>query len=327
MKIEIPHPFPFDPTCGHTPETLREMHMPDPEPADFEAFWRHLREQAQAVALDLEVTELSSPHKDFRFLRVAYRVFPDYRVGAWVLLPKDVSGIRYGWVVGHGYGGRDEAEWGHAHPSRAVIFPLAPGFQISSDPRLPLNDAAKHVIHGIESPDTYILGSCAAAYWRAVDVLEALVPAVPLQWHYHGWSFGGGMGVLMLPWEPRFKSAEIGQPTFGNHPFRLRCECNGSGEAVRRLWLARPEIAGTLRYFDAVFAARRLFIPAVYACSQWDPAVPPPGQFSVFNAHAGPKRLSAFTTGHFEETVSDQAAETREHEKNLRELLGDPAIA
>lgn len=182
------------------------------------------------------------------------------------------------------------------------------------------------MVYGIATPETYILGSCAAAYWRAVDVIEEMLPDRALHFHYHGWSFGGGIGVLMLPWEPRFKSAEIGQPTFGNHPVRLQCECVGSGESVRQLWLQHPEIVATLHYYDAVFAARRLVIPAVYACSEFDPAVPPPGQFSVFNAHAGPKRLSAFTTGHFEETVSDQAGEMRAHQQNVRELLGEPAI-
>ena len=129
----------------------------------------------------------------------------------------------------------------------------------------------------------------------------------------------------MLPWEPRYETAEIGQPTFGNHPFRLRHVCAGSGEAVRRLWLERPEISETLRYFDAVFAARLLTIPAVYACSQFDPSVPPPGQFSVFNAHAGSKRLSPFSSGHFEDPGPDIEQENRLHETNLRELLGPAA--
>jgi cephalosporin-C deacetylase len=322
MKTQIPHPFDFDPTYGHTPEMLRATHMTEPAPQDFDVFWKNLREVSAKTPMELDVKELDSPEKDYRLLRIDYRVFPDYRAGAWVIVPKDISAVNKAWVVGHGYGGRDGPEWWHARCDRIVIFPVAPGFQISADPRLPLNDSWKHVVHGIESPETYILGSCAAACWRAVDAVEALLPGVPLRFHYLGWSFGGGIGVLMLPWEPRFQSAEIGQPTFGNHTLRLQYTCNGSGEAVRRLWLERPEIAETLRYYDAVFAARKLTIPTVYACSQFDPAVPPPGQFSVFNAHAGPKRLSAFTTGHFEETISDKESEMRIHENHLRELLG-----
>ncbi|GAB4167195.1 MAG: acetylxylan esterase [Terrimicrobiaceae bacterium] len=326
MSIRIPHPFPFDPTYGHSPEDLLAVRMDDPAPEDFDPFWRNLREQASTVSLEMAVRELPSPKPEFRLLRVDYTSFPDYRIGAWAILPHDTQAIKFGHVVGHGYGGREAPEWNHAHASRAVIFPVAPGFHISADPRLPLNNAARHVIHGIESPHTYLLGPCAAAFWTAPDILSALLPEISLRYHYVGWSFGGGIGTLMLPWEPRYESAEIGQPTFGNHPFRLRHECAGSGESVRRLWLRRPEIASTLRYFDAVFAARSLNIPAVYACSQFDPSVPPPGQFSVFHAHNGPKRLSRFTSGHFDESVSDLGAETKAHEQNLRELIGEAAV-
>jgi len=325
MRIEIPHPFPFDPTYGHTPGSLLHVHMEDPSPSDFGDFWRGLRERARTVPLNLAVSEIDSPDTGYRLLRVDYSSFPDYRIGAWAIVPRDLSAVRSGRVVGHGYSGREAADWTHAHPSRAVLFPVAPGFHISADPRLPLNDSWQHVIHGIRSPETYILGPCAAAFWAGPDVLSALVPGVPLRFHYVGWSFGGGIGTLMLPWEPRYETAELGQPTFGNHPFRLRHECVGSAEAVRRLCLERPGIAQTLQYFDAVFAARNLTIPAVYACSQFDPSVPPPGQFSVYNAHAGPKRLSPFTSGHFEETISDINAENRVHAMNLCELLG-PAM-
>ena len=319
------HSFPFDPTYGFTPEALRQYNMQDPTPRNYGKFWSGLREKARSIPLEIVVRELNSPKENYRLLRVDFSSFPDFRIGAWAIIPRDPAAVRWGRVVGHGYGGREGPDWAHAHPSRALLFPVAPGFHISSDPRLPCNDCGRHVIHGIESPETYLLGPCAAALWAAPDVLTALLPGVPLRFHYVGWSFGGGIGTLMLPWEPRYETAEIGQPTFGNHPFRLNHECVGSGEAVRRLWMKRPEIAQTLRYFDAVFAARYLTIPAVYACSQFDPSVPPPGQFSVFNAHAGPKRLSPFTSGHFEENLSDLDAENRVHATNLRELLGPAA--
>lgn len=321
----FPHTLPFDPTFGFSPSALGQIRMDDPAPEDFSSFWKKLKAASDAVPLDLSVDELPSPRPDYRLLLATYSSFPDFRTGAWAIVPRDSSGVRYGRVVGHGYGGREEPEWAHAHPSRAVLFPVAPGFHISADSRLPLNDCWQHVVHGIESRDTYILGPCAAAFWKGPDVLSALLPGVPMRFHYVGWSFGGGLGTLMLPWEPRYETAEIGQPTFGNHPFRLRHECAGSGEAVRRLWLERPEITETLRYFDGVFAARLLTIPAVYACSQFDPSVPPPGQFSVFNAHAGPKRLSPFSSGHFEDPGPNIERENRLHETNLRELLGPAA--
>ncbi|MFZ4775289.1 MAG: acetylxylan esterase [Terrimicrobiaceae bacterium] len=321
----IPHPFSFDPTYGYSPDQLLSITHADSEPSGFVDFWRELKEKSDHTPLEISTEEVPSPDPAFRLMKVYYTVYPDYRVGAWMICPTDSAGIRFGIVCGHGYGGRDEPEWDQAALDRIVIFPVAPGFQISANSQLPINDSSRHVIHGIDDKETYVLGPCACAFWRAIDVLEAVSPRPLEKFHYCGWSFGGGIGALMLPWEPRFTSAELGQPTFGNHPVRLRSECVGSGEAVRQLHASRPQIARTLAFFDAAIAARYLKIPVVFACATFDPAVPPPGQFSVANAHPGPKRLSIFLTGHFDDAHAGAPYEERLHRENLRELIGPAA--
>ena len=323
----IPHSFPFDPTYGYSQEELLNISSSETEPSGFAEFWRTLREQAGQFPLELKTEEVPSPYSAYRLMKAFYTVFPGYRVGAWIICPVDMSQARFGIVVGHGYGGREGPDWDKAAPDRIVIFPIAPGFHISASPQLPLNDSAQHVVHGIASKETYVLGSCACAFWRAVDVLEAMVPSPLEHFHYAGWSFGGGIGALMLPWEPRFASAELGQPTFGNHPLRLQMECVGSGEAVRRLHASRPEIKQTLAFFDAATAIRHLRIPVVFACAIFDPAVPPPGQFSVANGHPGPKRITVFRTGHFEYAYEELRVEEARHRCNLLELIGSPARA
>jgi cephalosporin-C deacetylase len=316
------HAFDFDPSFGMPPSALREVRLAETEPEGFGGFWQELYCKSAAVPLELETEELPSDAPGCRLLKVSYRVVPDYRVGAWIYLPEEMP-PRIGVVCGHGYGGRAEGpEPGLAGPDRAVIFPVAPGFHISADDRLPLNDCYGHVVHGIESPETYILGSCAATLWRAVDVLAELCDGLPEQVHYRGWSFGGGMGALMLPWEPRYQTAELGQVTFAHHPFRLRHDCVGSAYAVRQRWLKEPAIESTLRYFEAVFSLRRLTIPTVFACACFDPSVPPPGQWAAANAHPGPKRISEYPTGHFDAPHPQDGPAARVHEQNIRDLLG-----
>lgn len=322
---KIPHSFSFDPAYGYSREQLLAISHAGSEPAGFSDFWRRLRAKSGQVPLAITTEELPSPDPAFRLMKVFYTVHPGYRIGSWAICPSDPSEVRFGVVCGHGYGGREEPEWDKAAPDRIVIFPVAPGFQISANPRLPLNDAAGHVVHGIDEKETYVLGSCACAFWRAIDVLETISPHPLERFHYCGWSFGGGIGALMLPWEPRFTSAELGQPTFGNHPVRLQSECVGSGEAVRQLHLTRPQIEKTLAFFDAANAARHLRIPVVFACATFDPAVPPPGQFSVANAHHGPKITSVFLTGHFDYAHEGTRDEERLHQENLLELIGPVA--
>lgn len=76
--------------------------------------------------------------------------------------------------------------------------------------------------------------------------------------------------------------------------------CVGSGEAVRRHQRRTGQVLDTLRYFDAAVAARHLRIPMHVAAARFDPAVPPPGQFAVYNALAGPKELFVLRAGHFD---------------------------
>jgi cephalosporin-C deacetylase len=321
----INHPFSFDPTYGHSLEELLALKYSESEPTGFVDFWLELKRKSDHTPLAISTQEVPSPEPGFRLLKVFYSIYPDYRVGAWMICPTDLSKVRFGIVWGHGYGGREGPEWSKAAPDRIVIFPVAPGFHISAHSCIPLNDSSQHVLHGIDDKNAYVLGPCACALWRAVDVLQKFAPQPLEQFHYGGWSFGGGIGALMLPWEPRYTSAELGQPTFGNHSFRLQSECVGSGESVRRLFSSRPEIAQTLAFFDSANAARHLRIPVVFACATFDPVVPPPGQFSVASSHPGPKRVSVFLTGHFSYTHEGSQTEERLLLKNLREIIGRAA--
>jgi cephalosporin-C deacetylase len=324
MTESIPHSFSFDPRYGHDEAALRAIEPPDTSPADFREFWEGLYAEAQEVPLDLKVKQIPSPWPGLVLEMCHYTVWPDYRVGAWLLRPDQEANPELAVVVGHGYGGREEPEPGRAGPDRVTLFPVAPGFHISPDQRLPHNECMKHVIHGIESPRSYILGVCAAAFWRAADVLEERFGTSFPRLHYIGWSFGGGMGALMLPWETRYTSAELGQVTFANQPFRVRHDCVGSGDAVRKLWLQKPEIEEMLRYYDSANTLRHLRIPTAFACSLFDPAVPPPGQWSAANVHPGPKVISPFPVGHFEAGHPDQDQADRDHQRRVTEFFGFP---
>lgn len=89
-------------------------------------------------------------------------------------------------------------------------------------------------------------------------------------------------------------------PTFGNHPLRVTLPCVGSGEAVRTYHEEHPEVMDVLAYFDAATAAGRIGVPMMVAPALFDPAVPPPGQFAVYNALPDRRELRVLRAGHFE---------------------------
>ncbi|MEV6106494.1 acetylxylan esterase [Streptomyces sp. NPDC051940] len=302
------HDLPFDPTHGYTREEL--LRVPAPAaPGDFEAFWRGRHAEALAVDPRPEVGPLVEERDGVRVHEVTYTSVDGLRLGGWLALPAD-GPAEHGFVIGHGYGGRGEPgpDMPLPLPRSAAILPCVRGMaERGTVPGIP-SEAAEHVLHGIGSRESYVIGGCVADLWCAASALLRLVPelAGAPRLGYLGESFGGGLGALALPWDDRFAAGQLTVPTFGNHPLRLTLPCTGSGESVRAYHRTHPEVAEVLRYFDAATAATRLRKPVLTAPALFDPSVPPPGQFAVHNAlpQGEPHVLAA---GHFEYDGLDAA--------------------
>ena len=291
------HDFPFDPTYGCDEQALRAVGAPPP-PADFAAFWQETYGLAKAVAMK-PTRRLLRESSRFKLYEVEFDAWngpAPIRIGGWMTLPAE-GAISCGLVVGHGYGGRAGPDLSPLISSAAVIYPCARGFNRSGDHEIP-GVADQHVLHGIESRETYVHRGCVVDLWAAAWTLMALEPATANYLCYAGESFGGGIGALALPWEPSFKRAFLDYPSFGHHPLRLTMPCVGSGEAIRRS--GGEKHLPVLRYFDAATAASHTKIPVMVAPALFDPAVPPPGQFAVYNNLAGEKALVVRQAAHFD---------------------------
>jgi cephalosporin-C deacetylase len=310
------HDFSFDPTYGFDKDGLLAIDAPTPSD-DFADFWRATAEENADLALDLDVRSLPSEKIDRELFEVRFNVLGGLRVGAWLCLPRD--GALRGIVVGHGYGGRTAPECAIPIDDAAAIFPCAPGFNLSAALDLP-DRAAEHVVHGIATRETYILRACVAALWSSASVLQHMIPGIE-SIYLKGGSFGGGLGALALPWDERFVRAHLSVPTFGHHPLRLQCPCTGSGESVRRYCQSHPEVIDVLRYYDAAVAAQFAAQPVLVSPALFDPAVPPPGQFAVYNAWRAEKHLHVLSAGHF--TYAEQAAEQDALWRALQQFFSD----
>ena len=292
------HDYPFDPACGYDLAALLRIEAPQ-EAADFAPFWREIRSRADGVAVTPARREVASPRPPTRVFEVEFSSLDGIRVGGWLTVPGDEP-VERGVIVGHGYGGRDGPDFDLPFRRAAMLFPCARGISRSACPGLSSNPM-RHVLHGIRRRETYVLGGCAAdTVWCAASALVELFPSAAQRLDYVGISFGGGVGALALPWDGRFQGAYLNVPTFGHHPLRLSCPCIGSGEALRAYQRRKGEIPETLRYFDAAVAASHLRVPTLVAAALFDPAVPPPGQFAIYNALAGPRELFVLQAGHFD---------------------------
>lgn len=297
MSQPVAHDFPFDPTYGYDLDALLAIPAP-PEPEGFDPPWRRLYDRARRVDVAAEVSPLEAHHDGVRVFGLSYRSVDDVRLGGWLVLPD--GPVERGLVIGHGYGGREAPDLPLPVPGAAAVFPCARGLPVRGRVSGIPEETARHVLHGIGSRDRYVLGGCVADLWCAATALLELVPSIGRRLGYVGVSFGGGIGALALPWDDRFIAAHLTVPTFGHHPLRLTMPGTGSGESVRQYHAGHPEVIDVLRHFDAATAATRITIPVQVAPALFDPVVPPPGQFAVYNALPGPRDLVILATGHVE---------------------------
>jgi cephalosporin-C deacetylase len=313
------HDFPFDPTYGHDLNSLLKVPAPA-MPDDFLPFWNDLYQRTRKCPTNVSmrpIPALSAEQRDsgINIFEIEFDSLDGFRAGGWLTVPADkIVGRRI--VVGHGYGGRTGPDQWHSTPPAAMIFPCARGFDRSARPDIP-NQSMEHVLHGIGSRDTYIHGRCAADLWAAASVLIEMFPDREIETHYIGGSFGGGIGAMAMAFDERFDRAFLDMPSFGNHPLRVTMQCVGSGEAVRQMYRSHPQILQVLKYFDAATAAGHIAIPTMVAPALFDPAVPPPGQFAIYNAIKVEKRLCVRKAAHFEYpgVAEDNAAIDRQREE------------
>jgi cephalosporin-C deacetylase len=291
------HSYPFDPSYGYSLEDLLRI-IPPPVPADFAAFWQ----RRYQVALTVGPRPVLQPAADigdaFVVHDISYRSTGGFIICGWLLLPR-TGPITRGMVVGHGYGGRNGPDLDVPVTEAAVLFPCFRG--LSRSAHAPISsDPAWHVLHDIQDRDRYILGGCVDDLWLGVSALLALYPGLEGHIGYMGSSFGGGIGALALPWEPRIARAHLSLPTFGHYPLRLPLESCGSLASVREFYKFHNNVMDTLQYYDAATAAAFIHVTIHVAAALFDPAVPPPGQFAIYNAVPGEKEIYVLEAGHFD---------------------------
>lgn len=281
MSIPTAHDYPFDPTYGLQLDALCALRPPKGPPG-LETFWRKRYDHALSVDPRPRLDPSGTCHPDWVVHDLSYTSTDDFPIGGWLLVPRSGT-VRRGLVVGHGYGGRDQPDFDIPVSETVVLFPCFRGLSRSSRPPIS-SDPAWHILHDIDKQDRYILGGCVEDLWLAVSVLEILYPGIAGRIGYSGTSFGGGIGALAIPFDPRIDRGHLAVPTFGNMPLWLTLPTTGSGNAVQRYSRAHPDTVETLALFDAATVASRIEKPMLVAVARFDPVVAPPCQFSIANA-------------------------------------------
>lgn len=309
----LPHHYPFDPSYGYDLDGLLGIEPP-PAPDGFAETWRQRYQEALAVDPAPQLSRARARRPDFSVLDLAYTSTDGFPIRGWLLLPETVA-PRCALIFGHGYGGIERPDFAVPFADAIYMIPCFRGLCRSVHPPIS-SDPWWHVLHDIDKPDQYILRGCVEDVWTAVSALLGLYPWLTGRIGYLGISFGGGIGALALPWEPRIARGHLNVPTFGHHPLRLTLPTTGCGASVQGFAHQHPKVAETLRGYDAAIAARHIARPMHLALARFDPVVPPPGQFAIYNALGGEKQLFVLRAGHFD--YPEQADEEQRLAEELR---------
>lgn len=295
--VTFPSDYDFSPHYGYTLQALLNVKPPEPSET-FVAYWRHRYQRAMQCEPCPIVKPLDQKKGQYRVLDWEYQSTDKVTIHGWLLVPL-YGEVKQALIIGHGYGGRHQPDWHWALPNTALFFPCFRGISHSRLATVS-HQPARHVLHNIEHLDDYIIGGCVDDLWLAVSAVQSLYPKIACNIGYVGMSFGGGIGALALAWDERIKKAHLNMPTFGHQRLRLALPSRGSSESVRRYARRHPNVKHVLTYFDAATAASFIKQPIVVAAACFDPIVPPPGQFAVYNAIKDNKQLFVLEAGHFQ---------------------------
>jgi len=287
----------FDPAYGYSLEQLLTVQAPK-EPEDFDGFWRTRYQRALGIDPQPCTWLIDVDKYGWQVFEIAYMSTDNFPIRGWLMLPKS-NIIRRGFIVGHGYGGREAPDFHLPFKDAAILFPCFRGLALSTQPGIS-SEPYWHVLHHIDRADKYILGGCVEDVWLAASALLKLFPQLSGHLGYLGISFAGGIGALALAWEQRIARGHINVPTFGHHPIRLRLATHGSANSVQQYYRShKKQTLKVLRYYDAALAAKRITMPMHCACAKLDPCVAPPGQFAIYNTLPGEKHLYTLDAGHY----------------------------
>ncbi len=286
----------FDPSYSYSLAQLLAVTAPK-EPKDFDSFWQSRYQNALSL---IPKPQIKLVHKDklgWRVFKLSYPSTNNITIKAWLLVP--TSGIvKRGFIIGHGYGGRDEPDYHLPFKESALLFPCFRGLALSAQAPFS-SEPYWHVLHNIDQKEAYVLGGCVEDVWVSVSVMLILFPQTAGHLGYLGISFAGGIGALAMANESRISKAHLNVPTFGQQPLRIKLYSKGSAYSVQQYYCQhKKQTLKVLRYYDAAIAAKRIVQPMHCALALYDPCVAPPGQFAIYNALVSEKHLFMLEAGH-----------------------------
>lgn len=289
-------------------DTLRTYQSSDPEPADFDAFWRRsLDESAKApVAPVFEAVDAGLRLVDV--FDVTYAGFSGHAIKGWYMRPAGVTGGLTAVVKFIGYNGgrgfpQDHLLWPTSGRAVLVMDTRGQGAGWSQgatpDPVGSASAQAGYMTRGIHDPEHYFYRRVFIDAIRAVEAVHERPEIDAGRIVVAGGSQGGGITLAVagllgegiraaMPDVPFLCNFSRGVGTAVRDPY---------GEIARYLAVHREKADAafqTLSYFDGVNFAKRAKAPGLFSVALMDDICPPSTVFAAYNAYAAGKAIEVY---------------------------------
>lgn len=290
-------------------DVLQSFRMTEPEPDDFDDFWRRTLADAEQHPLAATHQRICTPY--LRLVEAYDASFAGYggqRIRAWALQPAGNAGKLPCLVTFVGYGGGRSLPVDHLAPAVAGMAHFvmdtrgqgaawSPGDTPDDGPAGPAHPG--FMTRGIDSRETYYYRRLMVDAARAVDAAGALPFVDPPRIAVSGASQGGGLAIaaaalrcdrvkLLIADVPFLCAFRRAMQLVDTRPY-------GEISAYLAVHRGRVEdVFRTLAYFDAVNFAPRVAARSLFSAALMDTTCPPSTVFAAYNRIAAPKQIRTY---------------------------------
>lgn len=257
------------------------------KPADFDAFWEGVLQQASAIPLDPEVVpDPLRSSEDTEVYQVFYTSLDRVRVAGWYCLPRRRNGRLPAVLQLPGYImeppiPKDRARKGYA------AFTAAPRGKLRSNRQF--NPGYPGLLtYSIVDRNTYSYRGFYVDAWRAVDFLLSREEVDPERIGVMGNSQGGGLTIVTAAMRPEVRAAAAGAPYLCGIVDAIDLTHTYPYQEINDYLRLHPErraaVEETLAYFDGINFADKVRCPIIVSIGLQDNICPPETGHALFAA-------------------------------------------
>jgi cephalosporin-C deacetylase len=255
-------------------------------PADFDAFWDGVQQQAAAMPLDLEIVpDPLRTSADIEVFQVFYTSIDDVRIAAWYCRPARRAARTPALLFLPGYQMDPPIpkEWAR---KGYIALSVAPRGKLRSNRQF--NPGYPNLLtYNLVDRHTYAYRGFYVDAWRGIDFLLSRPEVAPGRIGVTGSSQGGGLTITTAAMRPQVCAAAAGAPYLCGIMDSITLTHTYPYEEINDYLRLHPDsqqtVADTLAYFDGNNFADKITCPIIVNIGLQDNVCPPETGYALFN--------------------------------------------